>query len=212
MLRTVLTISGAWVGGDIAAQFFEFRRKFHFYRNSKERITKYNVEGTLHHYKSELDIGRTVFNGIFGLFFSCPLLLGYQRLVIPRVFGNLERQPTPSLLALGVHQLFLTPTILFSYFTFMTACKGGFRDTSFMDQYSCTGALKRHSILSIQSYIFEDVLPFPLLSSWGVLIPAYSLIYRGGILSSSLWSHAFIATLFMGWCGLVSFTQASMLL
>lgn len=212
MLRTALTISGCWVGGDLAAQVYEYHGYSNFRRHQRKEASNFNLDHSVPRSRGEVDLARTAFSAIFGFCFSSPLLLGYQRLVIPRVFGKLQRQSTPSLLALGVHQLFLTPTLLFSYFTFMTACRGGFQDTSFMDEHASTGASKRHSILSIQSYIFEDVLPLPLLSSWAFLIPAYALSYHGGRCSSSLWSHGFLASFFFCWCGLVSFTQTSMLL
>lgn len=212
MLRTAVAICGSWIGGDIAAQWYEFHRSgnrdLHFgqkdFKHSKYVITQRSM--------GEIDRERTFLNGIFGLVFACPLLLGYQRLVIPQVFGKLERRATPTLFAIGVHQLFLTPILLFSYFTFMTACRGGFRDTSFMDRHACSSASQRYSIFSIQSYIFEDVIPLPLLSSWAFLIPTYTFSYYGGIFRSSLFFYFFSGSIFFSWCGLVSFTQKSLLL
>lgn len=212
MLRTAVAICGSWIGGDIAAQWYEYHSSTYRGLHFSQKIIKDSKDVTTNRSMGEIDSSRTVLNGIFGLMFACPLLLGYQRIVIPQVFGKLERRVTPTLFAIGAHQLFLTPVLLFSYFTFMTACRGGFRDTSFMNRRACSSASQRYSIFSIQTYIFEDVIPLPLLCSWAFLIPTYTFSYYGGNFRSSLFFYIFSGSIFLSWCGLVSFTQKSMLL
>lgn len=206
MLYTFLASTFFWTIGDVGAQWYEYRlkRRDNVMKNNNGR----NGEISIARKHSEVNVLRLLHTSLFG-FFSAPLFLGYQKIVIPRIFGRLQRAATPSLLALGVHQLVLTPTVLLAYFNCMIAVRGGFRDPSFMHSHEDVGATKRHTVSSIQRYVMEDVLPLPLLSSWIAVAPTYCLVFLS---SRQTWAKCAVGCTWIWWCGVVSFTQSSLLL
>lgn len=204
MLYTILASISCWTIGDLGAQWYEYRnRKRGCILASNQRENNSTIRKS-----REVDILRLTHASLFGLF-SAPLLLGYQKVVIPRIFGRLQRAATPSLLALGVHQLVLTPTVLLAYFNCMTALRGGFHDTSFMHAHEEIGASRRYTVSSIQRYMMEDVLPLPLLSSWIAVAPMYGFFFLS---YTRLWGKVLLGCSWVWWCGIVSFTQSSLLL
>lgn len=199
MLKT-LTISSVfvWVSGDLGAQWFRFR-------SGKQEVNK---QGTRAPRRLDLNASQLLYNGMFGLL-TVPLLGGYWKVVIPRVFGQLPGNITASLAALAAHQLVVTPTILIGYFNCMTGARGGLRDPSFMHNHFTDGASTRHTVLSIQSYMMEDVMPFPLLCSWLCVAPCYALAYSRSV---SALPRIALALATASWCGVVSHAQNSLLL
>lgn len=188
----------AWAVGDLGAQWWEFRQHKLERKDSRQVVDK----------RKDIDLKRISEVAAFG-FLSAPLLAGYHRIVVPRVFGRLRGAPTPCLLALGVYQLIITPTLLLSFFGCMTAVRGGFTNTGFLEKHVSGGASKRFTVQTVQKYIFDNVLPFPLLSSWAVAAPLYGMTFF-----SPVGTLPKVATMVLTiwWCGVVSHLQSSLLL
>eukprot|EP00796_Vickermania_ingenoplastis_P008635 gene8635-6066_t len=180
--RTPLSPQYTAVSNPLTKKFAFHTADAEGYRHYERRLGRGRrwcaVVGAIAGKRKDFDAVRAGHAALFGAA-TGPLLFGYRRLVVQRVFGNLQRAPTPSLLALGVHQLLLTPAVLLAYFNYTTCIRGGFRDRSFMNQHAGGGASRRHTVLSVQRYMLEDVVPFPLLYSWGAAVPLYMAAYLG---------------------------------
>lgn len=202
-LKGAAFYGSVWGIGDFFAQFYAAHKEAAARRARGEKREGGRPSGQ--QMFEMLDKPRVAQAALFGLAMG-PCMAQYA-VFLPRIFGNLQRQGTACLCALGLQQLVMTPLILWSYFTAMTAARGGFRDPSFMSA-NVSGAHQRHDVFSIQSYIATDVLPYPLLVSWGVYAPCYAMQYLGPVRGASFLTGC----LFVPWCGLVSCTQEQDLL
>ncbi|CBZ28379.1 conserved hypothetical protein [Leishmania mexicana MHOM/GT/2001/U1103] len=195
--------ASVWTAGDFFAQFYAAHKEAAARRASGEKRKGPRPSGA--QMLAMLDKERLGQNTLFGLFVGG--FIGQYERFLPRIFGTLTRNATPCLCSLGLQQLAVTPLILWSYFNAMTAARGGVSDPSFMNAHSF-GAHQRHDIASVERHILHDVMPYPLLASWGVYTPLFILAYMGPLRASTFLSSC----LFVPWCGLVSHTQGNDLL
>ncbi|KAG5474580.1 hypothetical protein LSCM4_03753 [Leishmania orientalis] len=192
-----------WTVGDFLAQFYSSHKEAAARRARGEKRDYPRPSGA--QMFAMLDKERLAQNTLFGLLSGSAI--GQYEHLLPRIFGSLTRRATPCLCAIGLQQLLVTPIILWSYFNAMTAVRGGLSDPSFMSAHDL-GAHQRHDVASVERRILYDVMPYPLLVSWGVYTPHFILAYVGPVRASTFISSC----LFVPWCGLLSHTQRSDLL
>ncbi|XQJ28248.1 hypothetical protein NXY56_004270 [Leishmania guyanensis] len=202
-VRRVVFYGFVWTAGDFFAQFYDAHGEAAARRARGEKREEPRPTGA--QMLGMLDKERLGHNGLFGLLAGG--VIGQYEHLIPRIFGPLTRHITPCLLALGLQQLLVTPLILWSYFNAMTAGRGGLSDPSFMREHSF-GAHRRHDLASVERHILYDVMPYPLLVSWGVYTPLFILAYIGQHRASTVLS----CCLHVPWCGLLSHMQKTDLL
>ncbi|KAG5474250.1 hypothetical protein LSCM1_03028 [Leishmania martiniquensis] len=193
----------AWSAGDFFAQFYSAHKEAAARRIRSEKRDHARPSGA--QMFAMLGKERLAQNALFGLIFGSAI--GQYEHFLPRIFGTLTRHATPCLCALGLQQLLVTPLILWSYFNVMTAARGGLSDPSFMSAHS-VGAHKRYDVASVEGRIVYDVMPYPLLVSWGVYTPLFILKYMGPVRASTFMSSC----LFVPWCSFLSHTQQNELL
>lgn len=193
--RTVGAVAASvavWTAGDLAAQWAQFRRT--------HRLDTKSV-----------DHSRLQLTALFGAA-TAPFLVVYRNVVIPRIFGPLKGHASSCLAALAAHQLVVSPGLLLMYFNAMTAARGGFANPQFLYERQ-SGATKRLTVLSVERYMFDEVLPFPLLCSWALssmlYLAAYAPPYQSAVKFSLLGTIALMST---AWTSVASYTQTSLLL
>ncbi|EPY33476.1 hypothetical protein STCU_02199 [Strigomonas culicis] len=133
-----------------------------------------------------------------------PVLYHY-RVIAPRVFGSLSRSVPACCGALALQQLLVTPALLWLYFNGVTGARSGFSDTWYMEAHL---PQRRHDVATIERYIMETVLPFPLLTSWAVYMPFYIGVYFGPFRGLGLLHY----TTLLPWIASVSHIQRTELL
>lgn len=196
LLHSALCIA-AWTLGDLGSQWYEFRMR-NLVPDSRDNSKSRDV-----------DISRMMQNALFGICLS-PLLEGYRSIVVSAVFGSLRRNSTSTLVALGMHQFFITPVILLGYFNYMTAWRGGLTNRSFMQTHSDGISSRRYTVFSVESYILTEVSPTPLVAAWVSVTPLYAVAYYAP--KRMLLPYAALFLTSAAWCGVVSYTQSSLLL
>lgn len=192
-----------WAAGDFFAQFYGAHREAAARRARGEKREGSRPSGA--QMFAMLGKERLGQNALFGV--VAGGLVGQYNQFLPRIFGTLTRRVTPCICALGLQQLAVTPLLLWSYFNAMTAARGGLSDPSFMSAHAFA-AQQRHDVASVERHITADVMPYPLLVSWGVFTPVYVLAFIGPFRGATFLSGC----LFVPWCGLLSHTQAEALL
>lgn len=192
-----------WTGGDFFAQFYEAHNEAGARRARGDKREGERPSGG--QMLAMLSQERLVQSAVFGAVVG-PMTLQYT-LLLPRVFGQIAGAASPTLCALAVQQLFVTPALIWAYLNAMTAARGGLSDPSFMAAHT-VGASKRHDVWSIERHIFEAVLPFPLLFSWAVVVPLYLFGYLGPFRGMT----ALGGLIALPWCGSLSYTQSTDLL
>ncbi|KAG5500341.1 hypothetical protein JKF63_03433 [Porcisia hertigi] len=198
--RGAVFYGSVWTAGDFFAQFYSAHKEAAIRRARGEGRARPRPSAA--DMFSMLDKERLGQNALFGLI--AGFAIGYYEHFLPRIFGTLRRHATPCLCALGLQQLALTPLLLWSYFNAMTAARGGLSDPSFMSAHSF-GAHQRHDVASVEKHILRDVMPYPLLLSWGVYTPLFIAAYIGPFRAYTFFSGC----LFVPWCGLLSYTQTN---
>ncbi|KAL7709362.1 hypothetical protein N2W54_007904 [Lotmaria passim] len=201
--RRTVFFGTVWGLGDFFAQFYGAHKEAAARRARGEKRDGPRPSGA--QMFGLLDKERLAQNFVFGLV-AGPLLAHYEKL-LPHVFGVLTRSATPCLCALGLQQIAVTPLLLWSYFNAMTALRGGLSDPSFMNAHDA-GAYQRNDVASVEQHIFKMVMPYPLLTSWGVFTPLLLFAYIGPFRGATFLSGCF----FVPWCGLLSYTQENELL
>ncbi|KAK7197443.1 hypothetical protein NESM_000692900 [Novymonas esmeraldas] len=201
--RRAVFFGSVWAAGDFFAQFYSAHKEAAARRARGEKREGPRPSGA--QMMGMLDKERLGQNALFGLVAGAAI--GQYERLLPRIFGNLFRQATPCLCALGLQQLAITPLLIWSYYNAMTAARGGLSNPNFMSAQGY-GAQQRHDVASVERHITADVMPYPLLVSWGVYTPLFILAYIGPFRGST----ALTAALFVPWCGVLSHTQETDLL
>lgn len=195
--------AAVWGLGDFVAQFYAAhkaaaKRRAHGEKRQGARPSRRQMLEML---DKERLTQSVAFGGVVG-----AASLQYQR-IVPRVFGPLSRNSKGCLFALGAQQLMVTPLLLWAFFNTMTAVRGGLSDPSFMAART-VGAHGRHDVWSVERCIIKEIIPYPLLCSWGVFIPVYLFAYFGPLRGASFLTCCCAIPL----CGLLSHTQSTELL
>ncbi|KPA85561.1 hypothetical protein ABB37_01826 [Leptomonas pyrrhocoris] len=203
LVRRAAFFGTVWGVGDFFAQFYSAHQEAAARRARGEKRDGPRPSGA--QMLALLDKERLAQSFVFGLV-AGAFLAQYER-SLPRIFGRLTRSATSCLCALSLQQVAVTPLLLWSYFNAMTAVRGGLADPSFMNAHDA-GAYQRNDVASVERHILKGVMPYPLLTAWGVYTPLFIFAYVGPFKGATFLSGC----LFVPWCGLLSYTQDNELL
>ncbi|KAH9599829.1 hypothetical protein LSM04_007934 [Trypanosoma melophagium] len=222
-LRAALFSATVWAAGDFLAQFAAAH-----HGAARRRLSSTGDHRTL---PSSSNSSSSNSQGAAGAPWGGPAaaqmaaMVDTPRLAAAAVFGALVAPPTlhfrraarrsrgPNaaavLFTLSLQQFLLTPLTLLAYHNAATALRGGFADPGFLRAYETdVHAGVRYDALAVERRILVDVLPQPLIASWGVFAPLALLNYSSGRTVRGLYG----ALLLIPWTAYVSYTQSTQLL
>lgn len=190
-----------WGAGDLLAQMYSAHADRLERRARGER--RQGSRPTFQAMFSMVDQARLGESVLFGALMG-PCIVAYER-GLYRIFGSQMRSVVSCLCGLGLQQLFVTPLMLLAYFNAMTLIRGGLTNPRCLASQTLDSET---DFFSVQRYIVNEVMPFPLLASWAVYTPRYIMFhytpFRGfGFLCGCL---------FIPWAGLVSYQQVTELM
>ncbi|ORC88646.1 uncharacterized protein TM35_000162840 [Trypanosoma theileri] len=211
-LQAAVVSITAWAAGDFLAQFVAAHREAARRRlasassssSSQGGSEAPRVRPTAAQMAAMVDGPRIAAAALFGAFVALPTH-HFRRA------ARKSRGPTAAavLFTLSLQQFLLTPLTLLAYYNAATALRGGFADPAFLRAYETdVHAGGRYDAFSVERRILVDVMPNPLIASWGVFAPLAFLNYTSGRPVRGVYAAFFL----IPWTAYVSYTQSTQLL
>lgn len=192
-----LSFASAWVAGDFFAQFYAAHAaRLHGKRERQPKGTR----PTAQQMYDMLDKHRLLEALAYGIV-AYPAVARFH-VLLSTVMGPLTHHSVRCIFALAAQQLVMSPLLIVAYCNAMTAWRGGFTDTAFL-QAHLPGPHPRYSVWDVEKRILSDVVPLPLLTSWMAYIPVYTMSYFARFRGRALLSHIALVP----WLGTLSYKQ-----